>query len=146
MREHLYILKIRPTNILYHTLFLIVCQPFFLLFVPDERAMTIIIPDCLRQCHTQSVNLSPVDGKGCQGFVFNCPLMMQHRILSRTVFLSVLKSMDRYLLEKHYLDIRKVLFSEAKEVSVRQKFDTNPRSRTLSLNLPSAYCIASHFV
>ena len=101
VREHLYILKIKPTSILYQTLSLIVCQPFFLLFVPDERAMT-IIPHCLRQCHTQSVNLSPVDGKGCQGFVFNCPLMMQHRILSRTVFLSVLKSMDGYQLEKHY--------------------------------------------
>ena len=101
VREHLYILKIKPTSILFQTLFLIVCQPFFLLFVPDERAMT-IIPHCLRQCHTQSVNLSPVDGKECQGFVFNCPLMMQHRILSRIVFLSVLKSMDRYQLEKHY--------------------------------------------
>ena len=40
---------------------------------------------------------------------------MQHRILSRTVFLSVLKGMDRYELEKHYLDKRKVLFSEAKK-------------------------------
>ena len=38
-----------------------------------------------------------------------------HRILSRTVFLSVLKSMDRYQLEKHYLDKVKVIFSEAKK-------------------------------
>ena len=52
--------------------------------------------------------------------------------------------MDRDQVEKHYLDKIKVLFSE--EVSVRQNFDTNPRGRTLSPNLPSAYCIASYFV
>ena len=41
--------------------------------------------------------------------------MMQHGILSKTVFLSVLKSMDPYQLEKHYFDKIKVLFSEAKK-------------------------------
>ena len=30
VREHHYILKIKPTSILYQTLFLIVCQPFFI--------------------------------------------------------------------------------------------------------------------
>ena len=72
--------------------------------------------------------------------------MMQHGILSRTVFLSVLKSMDRYQLEKHYLDKIKVFFSEAKK-SVFGKISIRvPGGRTLSPNLPSAYCIASHFV
>ena len=70
---------------------------------------------------------------------------MQHRILSRTVFLSVLQSIDRYQLEKHYL-YAKSSFFWSKEISVRQNFYTNPRGRSLSPNLPSAYCIASHFM
>ena len=49
-------------------------------------------------------------------------------------------------LEKYYLDKIKVLFSEAKKSVFGKNFDTSPRGRTLSPNVPFASCIASHFV
>ena len=95
-----------------------------------------ILPHCLTQWHTQSVNSSPV--------VQLCPLMMQHRNLSGTLFLSVLKSMNRYQLEKHYLDKIKVLFSEAKKSSQRTALTSSwPFSNFNCWRQTSSRCKAS---